>query len=454
MTLATVEEQFRQTHSKSQAFFQEMKEKVAGGVNGNLRFYQPFPLTFQRADGAWLTDLDGHRYLDYLLSYGALILGHGHPMIKKAVQEVWNEQGTSSFGAPHALELEMVNELMRLYPSLEELRFTNSGLEATLLSLRLALAYTGKTHVAKFEGHYHGSHDHVLVSVSPEIAPEEMDTLPRSVADSLGLPDYYLEHTVVLPFNDWDACESILSKHKDEIGAVILEPMLAGYIPADLEFLRRLRTLTRQFGIVLIYDEVKTGFRVAVGGAQEYYGVQPDLTALGKVVGGGFPIGVVGGKREIMELSSPLRSSKRTEIVFHSGTFNGNPVSLAAGLATIRYLKQPGTFQSIVDKTMELRKNIDNLAAEYQIPVKAIGVGTIFNVAAFQGNIENYRDLNANNRQDLRLTLDYLLMNHGVYSKPLNRFSLSAAHGPAEIQATLTAFEKSFSFMNKVPLSK
>lgn len=445
MTLRNVREQFRQTHLESESFFNEIKNKVAGGVNGNLRFYQPFPLTFQKANGAWLTDLDGHRYVDYLLSYGALILGHGHTVVKQAVQDVWNKQGTSSFGAPHALELEMINELVRLYPSLEELRFTNSGLEATLLSLRLALAYTGRTHVAKFEGHYHGSHDHVLVSVSPEIPPAEISTPPRATADSYGLPDYYLDHTVVLPFNDWDECESILTREKDKIGAIILEPMLAGYIPVKIEFLRKLRELTKQFGIVLIYDEVKTGFRVAVGGAQEYYGVQPDITALGKVVGGGFPIGVVGGKREIMELSSPLRSSKRTEIVFHSGTFNGNPVSLAAGLATMRFLNQPGVFESIVDSTMELRKNIDNLAVDYDIPVKTIGVGTIFNVVTYEGDVQNYRELTTKNRQDLRLTLDYLLMNHGVYSKPLNRFSMSAAHGPAEIQATLSAFEESFS---------
>lgn len=443
MNLSSLKSHYSESRPQSAAFFDEAKAHISGGVNGNLRFYQPFPITFKTAKGARLNDLDGHQYVDYLLSYGSLLLGHGHPVVRQAVEQVWEEQGTSSFGATHPMELEMAKELKQLYPSVEELRFTNSGLEATLFTLRLALAYTGKTHIAKFEGHYHGSHDHVLVSTNVRTTSTGNESSRQPIPESFGLPDYYLDHTVVLPFNDWDACEAILTRMKDQIGAVILEPMQSGYIPADMQFASQLRQLTKQLGIVLIFDEVKTGFRITLGGAQAYYGVQPDLTALGKVVGGGFPIGIVGGDRNILEMSSPLRSSRKEDIVFHSGTFNGNPISLAAGLATIRYLKQSDRFDNLVERTMKLREGIENLAEVYGVPMKTLGVGTIFNVLVTE-------DANINvTPQELRLMLDYHLMENGVYTKPLNRFSMSDAHGTTEIQATLEAFEKSFSSLSK-----
>jgi glutamate-1-semialdehyde 2,1-aminomutase len=449
VNISALQAHYREKRPKSASFFEQAKNHITGGVNGNLRFFEPFPITFQEAKGAWLFDLDGMRYVDYLLSYGALLLGHGHPSVREAVQQVWREQGTSSFGATHPLELDMAKELKTLYPSFEQVRFTNSGLEATLFALRLALAFTGKSHIAKFEGHYHGSHDQVLVSVNPDWERAGDPQSPQAIPESYGMSDYYLQHTVVLPFNDWAACETILTKRKDEIGAVILEPMLSGYIAANRDFVMRLRELTKQLGIVLIFDEVKTGFRISLGGAQAFYGVQPDLTALGKIVGGGFPIGVVGGKREILELASPSDSRNRGETVFHSGTFNGNPMSLAAGLATIRHVAQPGTFERIVARTTRLRTEIESLGQHYGIPVKTIGVGTIFNVVVVEGEITNYRDLRFA-RKDVRLALDFLLMDHGVYSKPLNRFSMSEAHGDEEIRATVDAFERSFAVLKKL----
>lgn len=451
MKISSLQHTFQVNRPKSASFFEKAKASMSGGVNGNLRYFAPFPIIFEKAQGASLIDLDGHRYVDYLLSYGALMLGHAHPDVQKAVQNVWNEQGTSSFGATHPLEMEMTEELLALYPSFDQVRFTNSGLEATLFALRLAAAYTGKTHIAKFEGHYHGAHDHVLQSVNPTAELSGSPKAPQAVPDSLGSPDYYRQHSVILPFNDWDACERILTEQKDKIAAVIMEPLLSGYIAAEPQFMKHLRELTTELGIVLIFDEVKTGFRIELGGAQAFYGVEPDLTALGKVVGGGFPIGIVGGKRSIMELSSPLRSDKRSEVVFHSGTFNGNPVSIAAGLATIRYLKQPGVFPRIVEQTNELRAMIDTLAKQYDLPFMTVGEGTIFNVVATRHPVRQYRDLGKNCNQ-LRLALDYLLMENGVYSKPLNRFSLSAAHGPAEIKATLEAFEKSMAALKQDPL--
>jgi glutamate-1-semialdehyde 2,1-aminomutase len=448
MNISSLQHTFRMNRPNSAAFFEKAKHSMSGGVNGNLRYFAPFPIIFEKAQGATMTDVDGHVYVDYLLSYGALMMGHAHPVVLDAVQCVMTEQGTSSFGATHPLELEMAEELLALYPSFEQIRYTNSGLEATLFAIRLAMAATGKTHVAKFEGHYHGAHDHVLQSVNPDAGSAGTIESPEAVPESLGTPDYYRQHSVILPFNEWDVCERILSERADEIACVIMEPMLSGYIAADRTFLKNLRELTNQLGIVLIFDEVKTGFRIELGGAQAYYDVKPDLTALGKVVGGGFPIGVVGGKRSIMELASPLRSKNRSEVVFHSGTFNGNPLSIAAGLATIRYLKQDGNFAQIVKRTDELRTGIDELAKQYELPLQTLGTGTIFNVLMTQEAVHNYRDLGANQSQ-LRLALDYLLMENGVYSKPLNRFSLSTAHGPAEIKATLDAFEKSMAALKQ-----
>lgn len=451
MKISSLHHTFQANRPNSAAFFERAKHTISGGVNGNLRYFAPFPIIFEKADSASLIDMDGHRYVDYLLSYGALMLGHAHPEIVAAAQRTWSEQGTSSFGATHPLELEMTNELIALYPAFDQVRFTNSGLEATLFALRLAAAYTGKTHVAKFEGHYHGAHDQVLQSVNPAADQAGESLAPQSVPDSFGAPDYYRQHSVILPFNDWEACERILTEKAEVISAVIMEPMLSGYIAADHSFMKNLRELTTQLGIVLIFDEVKTGFRIELGGAQAFYGIEPDLTALGKVVGGGFPIGIVGGKRRFMELASPLRSDKRSEVVFHSGTFNGNPLSIACGLATIRYLKKPGAFAQIVQSTNDLRAGIDALAKQYDLPFTTLGEGTIFNVLAMKQPVRHYRDLGANHNQ-LRLALDFLLMENGVYSKPLNRFSLSAAHAKTEITATLDAFEKSFAALKQDPL--
>jgi glutamate-1-semialdehyde 2,1-aminomutase len=434
MDLTVLQSRFERRHPRSKSFYEKALLSTPGGVHGNLRHYPPFPLTFEKAQGAYLTDADGHVYVDYFLSYGALILGHGDPAVRMAVQEVWEQQGTSSFGAPHPLELEMVDTLKSLLPSLESVRFTNSGLEATLLSVRLALAYTRRTHLAKFEGHYHGSHDHVLISIHPAEAPHEARR-PAPKAASFGLPDYFTDHTIVLPYHDWDACEDILNQHKTEIGAVIMEPMMAGFVPADPGMVKRLREWTSQHGVVLIFDEVKTGFRVSLGGAQEYYGVKPDLTTLGKVVGGGFPIGVVGGRRDILDLCSPLRSGQP---LFHSGTFNGNPVSLAAGLATLRQLRQPGFFDNMVKSAMKLRDAIESLSQAYNAGWSTLGVGTIFNL------VDTATDPQGTAKTARRLALDYLLMEQGVFSKPLNRFSMASVHGPQEIDQTISAFERAF----------
>jgi glutamate-1-semialdehyde 2,1-aminomutase len=435
MTFADLEARYRTRTPQSAAAFERARRTIAGGVQGNIKFFEPYPLTFRRGAGGWLEDVDGHRYVDYLLSFGALILGHGHPAVREAVDHVFREVGTTSFGMPNPLEVEMAERLSTLYPSMESVRFTNSGLEATLLAVRVGMAYTGRTHLAKFAGHYHGGHEHVLVTVHPDPEADGLDPSP----DSYRLPDYYLDHTVVLPFNDFDACERLLRARQAEVGVVIAEPLGAGVVLADQNFMVNLRRLTQDLGMLLVFDEVKTGFRVALGGAQQFYGVTPDLTTLGKIVGGGFPIGVVGGRRDIMELCSPLRSKHLNEVVFHSGTFNGNPVSLAAGLATLRILDGEGVFPDLLQKTETLRRGIEACGREFAIPLQTLGAGAVFDVVVDDRPIKTSLDYERAPRHRRR-ALDFLLMERGVFSKPLNRFSLSIAHTSDDIAFTLEAF--------------
>jgi len=453
LELLDLKQRFLENTKLSKIAFEKAQRVIPGGVQGNIKFFSPYPLSFAIADGAWMTDVDGNRYVDYLLSFGALMLGHGHVVVRQAVNEVWNQYGTTSFGVPYALETTMVESIRLLYPSIESVRFTNSGLEATLLAIRLGLAFTGKTHIAKFDGHYHGGHEQVLVNTVVSDSNTSCVSRPTPHSESLGLPDYYVEHTVVLPFNNLSLCEEILREQQKHVGVMILEPVQDGYIPATPAFMQGIRKLATELGIVLIFDEVKTGFRVALGGAQEYYGVRPDLTTLGKVLGGGFPIGAVGGKFDILQLSSPQRSRKTNEVVFHSGTFNGNPISLTAGLRTIEFLREPGRFEQIVDTTNFLKREIIRIAKSYNFGVATIGVGTIFNILVSENTDLKNCSVQAPSRE-LREILDLALMYHGVFSKPFNRFSVSAAHGTAEIQHTLDAFEKSFADMREVVQTK
>jgi glutamate-1-semialdehyde 2,1-aminomutase len=440
-------ERYEARTQASKRLFAELARRIPGGVEGSIKYYSPYPLVFERGAGATIQDVDGNEYVDYLLSFGALMLGHGHPAVIQATRDVWRDHGTSAFGLAGRLEGELAEMVAELYPSIERLRFTNSGLEATLLAVRLGLAASGRDAVAKFEGHYHGGHEHVLVSVSPDLTQAGPQRHPTAVPASLGLPEHFVEHTVVLPFNDYEGCEEILLAERDRVGVVVLEPMEAGVVPAEREFLRRLRELTQRLGIVLVFDEVKTGFRVRLGGAQAYYGVQPDLTALGKILGGGLPIGAVGGKAEIMDLLSPLRPGGRT--VFHSGTFNGNPMSVAAGIATLRLLRAPGVFEGVVGSTERLRATVEELGRDAGFALQTVGVGTVFDVFFARAPVTGYR-ARAQADRETRLALDFLLMAEGVFSKPQNRFSLSTAHGPEVIARTAEAFARSFAQLRRL----
>ncbi|WHY73680.1 aspartate aminotransferase family protein [Fictibacillus enclensis] len=441
----------------SREFMNEAQHVMPGGVTANIKAYDPYPIIMEKASGAYLYDVDGNEYIDYLLSYGALMLGHGHPAVKAAIQQQMEEHGTFLFGTPHQLELEMGKKMMELYPSMERIRYTNSGTEATLLSIRLAYAYTGKKKIAKFEGHYHGGYDQVLLSVNPPITEAGPIDEPKSVIESKGIDPYHQEHTIVLPFNDLDAVSDILYKRKDEIAAVMMEPIQGGFIPAEPAFMQGLRKITEELGILLIFDEVKTGFRLGIGGAQSVYGVHPDLTTLGKVLGGGFPVGVVGGKKDILMVSAPSSSSdvfdssqskhsRARDVLFHSGTYNGHPTILAAGLATINVLQDE--MEHVLSVTDRLKSGIQMLFAERGIAMQSIGLGTIFNVVITElEDVRNYREFQQSNFT-LRRELDFYLLSQGIYTKPLNRYSLSTMHGENEINRTLEAYDYALSKMS------
>ncbi|MCF6136772.1 aspartate aminotransferase family protein [Pseudalkalibacillus berkeleyi] len=436
---------------KSASLYDQACEVIPGGVTANIKYFKPHPLVMERGEKSHLFDVDGNEYIDYLLCYGALILGHGHHSVFEAVQNQMTQAGTTIFGTPHRLEIEMANKLIDLYPGIEMVRYTNSGLEATQLALRIASAYTGKSKVAKFEGHYHGGYDQVLLSVNPDESKAGLDAAPNAVPESSGISDHHVKNTLILPFNNINATEKLLREHAKDLSAVIIEPVQGGFIPAKQSFLNGLRKVTEELGILLIFDEVKTGFRLGLGGAQEIYNIKPDLTALGKVLGGGFPVGAVGGKKEIMMISASNKgrdiltaganNNHKNEVLFHSGTYNGHPTVLAAGLATIHVLEQGSMMKDLISKTESLRSQLESLYASKNIPMKTVGIGSIFNILFTKSAIENYRDMKHADR-NLREKIDYELLKLGIYTKPLNRYSMSVVHTDEDILATVHAHEK------------
>ncbi|MGJ9382566.1 aspartate aminotransferase family protein [Salipaludibacillus sp. CF4.18] len=422
---------------------------LPGGVTANIKYFSPYPIVMKKGKGAWLTDVDGNSYVDYLMGYGSLALGHGHSRMNDAITEQLNQDGTHLFGTPHLKEVEFAKKIRQYYPSIKKLRYTNSGTEATQLAIRLAKVFTKKKKIAKFEGHYHGGFKEVLYSINPPLTEAGAIDRPIAVPESAGVEVDGLE-PFILPFNDIEGVEKIISQSHQEIAAVLIEPVQAGFILAEQAFMDKLRELTLKYGIILIFDEIKTGFRIALGGAQELYRIDPDITTLGKIIGGGFPIGLVGGREDIMEVSSPKRGfdvfeagvdgkESAKDVLFHSGTYNGHPTILAAGLATIQELEV--SFPQIVNYTMELRKRIEEVGLKSGIPLRTYGAGTVFNVVwNEEKKLRHYRDLLQSNTLR-RKELDFELLQLGVYTKPLNRYSISVAHGDKELDHTISAYE-------------
>ena len=403
---------------------------MPGGVSSPVRAFKSVggsPLFIERGEGAYLVDVDGNRYVDYVLSWGPLILGHAHPDVVRALEEALRK-GTS-FGAPSPLELELASLIRQAIPSIELVRFVSSGTEATMSALRVARAFTGRTRVVKFTGCYHGHADLLLVQAGSGVAtlglPDSPGVAPGAVAD-----------TLAAPYNDLEAVERIFAEQGDEIAAVIVEPVAGnmGLVVPVAGFLEGLRELTTRHGAVLVFDEVMTGFRVHPGGAQGLYGITPDLTTLGKVIGGGLPVGAYGGRSELMELVAPAGP------VYQAGTLSGNPLAMTAGIETLRAVLEPGVWDGIADAAQRLATGVGTAAVEAGVAMQSAGAGTMLGFFFAETPIRSWDD--AKDADTDRFAAFHSgMLERGVYLPPsqFEAWFLSTAHGAAEIDATVEA---------------
>lgn len=451
MTLDELKAEYAERKPKSKKAYEQACELIPGGITANVKFIAPFPLFMKKGQGARIMDVDNHEYVDYVLSYGPLIHGHGCPEITKAAEEYIHEHGTVLYGTPHEGELEFAKMIQSYFPSMESMRFTNSGTEATLLSIRTACAYTGKRKIAKFEGHYHGGFNEVLVSIHPELSKAGDEKHPLPYPDSVGLFEDQLENTVILPFNDLEACEEILAAQQDDIAGVIMEPLLGGTIPATKEFVSGIRAVTERLGILMIMDEVKTGFCISMNGAQGHYGIKPDMTTLGKIIGAGMPVGMLGGKKQIMDMAAPggsyipgtgRKMTLKEENLYHSGTYNGHPLILHMGMAAIRLLGEK--YEGLLVQTQRLKNGIRDSYAAHGVRVLTPGLGAMFHVCITdQEEILTHRDMRKCD-MGLRRKMDYALILEGIYNKPCKRYNMSTAHTADIVNITLEAYERAF----------
>ena len=418
------------------SLFDDARQVIAGGVNSPVRAFAGVggePIFFKRAHGAWLEAEDGRKYVDYVGSWGPMILGHTHPAVVEAVAET-ARQGMS-FGAPCVLETRMAEKVAALMPSVERLRMVSSGNEATMSAIRLARGHTGRETIVKFEGCYHGHSDSLLIKAGS-------GALTLGVPSSPGVPAALAEHTVTLSYNDTAGLDEAFARFGERIACVIIEPIAGNMnmVPAEQDFLTRLRELCSRAGAVLIFDEVMTGFRVAKGGAQALFGIEPDLTTLGKVIGGGMPAAAFGGKREIMADLAPDGP------VYQAGTLSGNPVAMAAGLATLEHLDRPGFYESLNHQTGEFVTGLAELAGAAGIPLAVEHAGGMFGfVFTEDAPVRRFEQVAAANIERFRRFFHGML-DAGIYFAPsaYEAGFVSAAHGDEEITTTLEAAKRVF----------
>lgn len=419
----------RQTRHSAE-LFEEAKKLIPGGVNSPVRAFRGVggtPRFIERGEGAYLYDVEGNRYIDYVLSWGPLILGHAHPAVVRAITEQ-AARGTS-FGAPTELETELARLMVEAVPSVEMVRFVSSGTEATMSALRLARAYTGRSKFIKFDGCYHGHTDALLVQAGSGVAtlglPDSPGVTPGATAD-----------TLTAPYNNMAAVAALFKQYPEQIAAVIVEPVAGnmGLVPPQPGFLEGLRHITREHKALLIFDEVMTGFRVAYGGAQTMYGIAPDLTCLGKVIGGGLPVAAYGGSAEIMQHVAPAGT------MYQAGTLSGNPLAMAAGIATLRQLQTPGTYERLSETSTTVASSIEQAAKEVGVALGATSVGSMWGIFFTEQSVTDYASAK---RADTVVYARFFhgMLERGVYLAP-SQFEaafVSTQHGAVEVEHTLEA---------------
>lgn len=412
---------------KSRKLFEEAKKVLPGGVSSPVRAIKPFPFYTTSANGSKIIDIDGNEYIDYVMGYGPLLLGHNYPAIKEAVIKQLSLGWL--YGTPAELEVKLAKEIIKLYKSIDMVRFVSTGTEATMGALRAARGFTKKNKFIKIEGGFHGTHDAALVK-----AGSGATTL--GVPDSAGVPSDFTKNTLQVPYNDIEAMTEAIETYKDDVAAVIIEPVLGniGPILPKKGYLGDVRKVTEENNVVLIFDEVITGFRLAMGGAQEYYNVIPDMTTLGKVLGGGFHIGVIGGKREIMENISPAGA------VYQAGTFNGSPVSMAAGLVVIETLKKEKVHEKVNRAGDYMRTLLLDIVSDLRLNYSVSGVGSMFKV--FFGEMPyNYQDALKCDKEKFNGFFKKMLSD-GIFLSPSQYETnfLSLAHSQEDIDKTIEAY--------------
>ncbi|MGV8143907.1 MAG: glutamate-1-semialdehyde 2,1-aminomutase [Methanothermobacter sp.] len=409
---------------KSEDLFNEAQGYLPGGVDSPVRSFKPYPFFAERASGSHLHDVDGNDYLDYCLAYGPLVLGHAHPEIVKEVAE--QLKLGSTYGVPTQKEIDLAKLVIDKVPCADMVRFVNSGTEATMSAIRLARAATGKKGIVKFEGSYHGAHDCVLV---------KSGSGAMGLPDSPGVPEETTRNTILVPFNDPEALTDIISKQGEDIAAIIVEPVMGniGCIPPKKGYLEFLRQITSENNIILIFDEVITGFRLAPGGAQDYFKVKPDMVTFGKILGGGFPIGALAGRKEYMEMIAPSGD------VYQAGTFNGNPISITAGLATLKQLDN-NFYTQLGKKGQYLRGGISDILDEQDLDYHLAGLGAMFQVYFTGRDVCNYKDAKTADTGKFD-SYFHKLLNKGVFIPPA-QFEccfISSMHSIEELDFTLEA---------------